>query len=459
MVSAYTKMPTLAQWQRDSSVALARRDRDTVLSYIDSLLDLYELDAPEFQENTDNEKGYLRSELTGDLYFALDLWLKEFRSATGMDARREPAIRVLYVFVVGELCRIFQCTVNLLPMYLERYYGKSLSLHGIEVDEVKNTADYKTRAEAQAYRLRYRDGLFMRLRAGHWVPAHTADPDIANNTVVEQGEMRAAFFVASMSQDVFMTRHEVTAGTKHHSSFFHSSYLSGETVLCAGSMQIDHGVLKRIKLDSGHYQPEASHVTMLLRSFQSRGVDLNGVTIWEHDGRSAGEVGTLAGYYMSNGGSWGELLARGQRNLLIRDGINASHAEREALIVRLWRSGLKSGAWTNDNDGITQFVGDFLLNYETGGINPRPLADLDSYYVLRAIGRERTARRVEVNEIFLQEWDAFSAAPKPRGVSDLRMAFAVMMKMKRPRAFNRWSDENIARHLTRLLAQRQGQAG
>ena len=37
----YTQIPSLSQWQKDSSVALAVRKTDVVLARIDTLLELY----------------------------------------------------------------------------------------------------------------------------------------------------------------------------------------------------------------------------------------------------------------------------------------------------------------------------------------------------------------------------------------------------------------------------------
>jgi len=70
---------------------------------------------------------------------------------------------------------------------------------------------------------------------------------------------------------------------------YHSSYLGGEAVLCAGEKsRIENGVVREINNDSGHYRPSAGKSKMaveLLVMAGSQPGSAAGVGAW-HNGRS-----------------------------------------------------------------------------------------------------------------------------------------------------------------------------
>lgn len=55
----------------------------------------------------------------------------------------------------------------------------------------------------------------------------------------------------------------------------HSSLLAGKDVLCAGTLQIQGGVLKKFNNNSGHYKPTGTHVYQGLLALQDEHVDLS----------------------------------------------------------------------------------------------------------------------------------------------------------------------------------------
>lgn len=63
-------------------------------------------------------------------------------------------------------------------------------------------------------------------------------------------------------------------------SFCHSSFLSGETVQCAGLIKIENGTLKEISIESGHYRPKPDHLLKTLNILQNNHrVDLSSVDV------------------------------------------------------------------------------------------------------------------------------------------------------------------------------------
>jgi hypothetical protein len=59
----------------------------------------------------------------------------------------------------------------------------------------------------------------------------------------------------------------------------HSSFLAGQPVAAAGSMEVYRGRLKFIDNNSGHYWPTIRHLRQMLRELNSRGTDLTKTTI------------------------------------------------------------------------------------------------------------------------------------------------------------------------------------
>jgi hypothetical protein len=103
---AYHSMPGLAQWRHDSSVALAVRKHDRVLTSIDQSIEAFERTADHYE----------KLNLACRLYFDLDNWLKTYRTDATIDRGRASAIEALYKFVAATyLCDRFRCTVNVLP--------------------------------------------------------------------------------------------------------------------------------------------------------------------------------------------------------------------------------------------------------------------------------------------------------------------------------------------------------
>jgi hypothetical protein len=107
-----------------------------------------------------------------------------------------------------------------------------------------------------------------------------------------------AGFALSMGRELFMAHHR---GGFHKDNFFHSSYLSGDTVLCTGTILIKHGSVQGLINDSGHYQPTIEHLVNVLQTFRMQGVDVS--KIWVNAApKSWKENGVLQNKW---GGWWG----------------------------------------------------------------------------------------------------------------------------------------------------------
>lgn len=68
-------------------------------------------------------------------------------------------------------------------------------------------------------------------------------------------------------------------GDKKREKFHHSSFLSGSAVIAAGSMCVEHGILREVTPHSGHYRPSADDFKRCIASIESMGVDMTTVSI------------------------------------------------------------------------------------------------------------------------------------------------------------------------------------
>jgi hypothetical protein len=242
----YESVPSLNRWQQDSSVAFAVRKNDIVLARIDALLDHYWRTKDESQ----------RLIFMSDLFFTLDYWLKIYGTNSGMEKGRLPAVQALCESAAQALCVAFKCTINGLPRELELMWGREMSKCGVKRDLVDNYADYITRSEAAKYRLVFKGGKAYQLP---WFnPA------------------------ASSGRDLYMAKHR--AGGPGGKGFYHSSYVGGDPIVCSGTMLIQQGVTKRIRFDSGHYQPHANNYRALIMALRMWGVPLQNVAFEDFNG-------------------------------------------------------------------------------------------------------------------------------------------------------------------------------
>lgn len=283
----YAHVPTLTQWLADTPPTRKGHDlrsQDPILTRIDQIVQSYH------SSSDDGQKWYLLN----DLLFCTDYWLKRQGQGASslLDPARKPAIQALFAATAGWLCKLFQCTVNVLPRELEKAFGRELGHHGQSIDVRPGVAQYLTRGEANKYRVMFRDGKAWQFpwweKKGKQIvlaessrSPGTYDPK--ENIGQPMFDKGFSGFAMSMGRDLFMAPH---FGAYGKDNFFHSSYLAGNAVMCAGSIRIEAGVVLAIKTDSGHYRPTPEHVTNLLLALQMVGVKLDGIVCTYFEGKS-----------------------------------------------------------------------------------------------------------------------------------------------------------------------------
>lgn len=382
MAVSYNTIPSLQTWKTDSSVTFATRANDTVLSRIDELVDAYNRAAD------DGARIYIAS----DLFFTLDYWLKVYKTSSGMEKGREPAVMALYKCVVDQLGYSFgqvfnsgqTITPNNLPAALESFFGREMGAHGTKLDLRLDCAQYLSRAEVAKYRITFKNGLAYQFpwwqRSAKPGTVVRADSSRAENPAV-LGRDKWGGFAMSMGRDLYLAKHHCTMNFGETGNFYHSSYLGGQPVMCAGTMLIENGVVRGIATDSGHYRPDKSHIVNVLQALRMHGVDLSRVDVLDHDEifQAKGDV------FLAANGNWAAMAKRRQLN---ETHIKSRRADEKAFgdaIKTMWDQGVRGGFYTDDMSGKLYFVTHVLpLRKKIGGFDTEGLNFL---YALDALAK------------------------------------------------------------------------
>lgn len=340
----YQATPTLEQWKKDSSVALVRRSDDKILTRIDTLID-------EYRKCQD---GYVKIQLKADLFFTLDYWLKDVKRNTSMNKDRTPAIYGLYQFTAETLAQSLGTTINVLPEYLERHFGRRLSYHGEHLDVLGRAAIYLSRAEVDKYRLTFRNGkAYMFTWPGKGVEGAEknagamslvlADSSTATSPVFGKSTNWGGFAM-SMGRELYMARHHCRKGFGAEGNFYHSSYLAGEPVLCAGTIKMKNGLIAEVCNDSGHYRPDARNFIGFLQTLQMHGVNIASVVVGDYSGalRAHGHQ------FLAAQGNWARAALTGQASVFAaNDQAKANYGgdkrHEQQIIVRMYREAVAAG--------------------------------------------------------------------------------------------------------------------
>lgn len=303
-------IPTVEVFKNNSSGGMfAQRASDPILSRIDALLQAFWEREAKYKEYGDlADRLYTCCEL----FWALDGWLKEAdrnKNDSTLKARR-PGVQKLYESVAHRLAEHFYVTVNVLPRELENMYGKEMVEHGKKTDLLwvgKRTSEimkkmkdplldtlnpvYKDRATAQQYRVFFKGGLAYQMP--WWEPSKDMKP-VKVDTVkyFKQGTMSKegrAGFVLGLNRDLYIAQHFSNA----QGAFYHSSYLAGGKVQCAGELKIVDGKFTMISNYSGHYQPGKQQMLSLVETLKTNGVDLKKVVVLINTGKKEADNKTV----------------------------------------------------------------------------------------------------------------------------------------------------------------------
>jgi hypothetical protein len=282
---AYEKFPSLAAWKKDSFVGNLlkpiRKD-DLALTRIDEQVDLY-------SRSKEGQRLYV----AGEIFFTTMWWLNNFKfQPNKMDARRSPAILRLNLSAANQVAKLLRCPIGEVASRLQAIYGTGMSIHGHRVDSAQNP-HYLTNSERERWRVFFWNGRAhaLNMDGDALVPVETSN----FSTEGRPGKgfvmtLSGGFFVAPLSG----------MAVKYHSCF-----MGGEPILCAGTLEVEGGQITRIKNDSGHYQPVDATLVELLRKLRYSGVNIAKITVECKRPNELDEPPYMAGHkFLQANGDW-----------------------------------------------------------------------------------------------------------------------------------------------------------
>jgi hypothetical protein len=196
-------------------------------------------------------------------------------------------------------------------------FGRELSRCGREVDFEKRKTKYMTEKEASQYRLRFKNG--KAYQYPWWeenspqmlVPVESSR-SAADGPIHQYDDPKSkfGFFTMSMSRDIYMTKH-MLGSENSENGIYHSSYLGGGPVMCAGSMLIAGGVIQKVKSDSGHYKPIDNNMLALLQCLRMLNVSIQNIMVVDYEG----QVEEPAPTFFQANADWKKLATERDRTL------------------------------------------------------------------------------------------------------------------------------------------------
>src|SRR5258706_8501201 len=255
-------MPSVGEWMRDTGEA--GPSIDALDARVVALLTRY----PEAKDK------FAQYFVMSDLFWTTDAWLKNVKTKPEAAKKREPQMYELYKFVVLKLCEFFNVGVNSLPAKVSRTFFKEM-VH----DEPGEAKAYMDDIQREEYRLVVNEGKIY-LKGGITL-LNTNSGDFLSN--VSQIDWRLAHlstdagFVMSLWNELYMTKHDPDLAK------FHSQYMGGKPVICAGEMTVRNGILRRINNSSGHYRPDGKHLLPVLWLLMQKGVGLGAVELFAYE--------------------------------------------------------------------------------------------------------------------------------------------------------------------------------
>ncbi len=296
----YTTMPTLEKFKKDSSVTLAFRDKDIILTHIDAKLAAHHTAIASHQQA-------IADLLLIELFQSCNVWITSFNRGNPLLLKgRYLAVLALFEAVVSELARALGIpkTANGADVYLapkvaqkmRDMLGFELDPHGVHVDVTKGRAAVMDQAQRFQHRVYFKHGLAYqrpwwsqganRLKFVLADSSHAAVPDGLRNANLPGAASTSGYgtFVMSQDRNLFMARHSL-GGDNSFAGIFHSSYTAGSRVIAAGSMKIQQGRILGVRTDSGHYQPTVHGFRFLFQALQMYGVNCGQIELLNHLGQ------------------------------------------------------------------------------------------------------------------------------------------------------------------------------
>lgn len=284
----YKGMPTVTQFQKDSSVTFAVRNKDRILHHLDWLVERYHV------HNADRDSRLLSHIVLSEIFLTANYWIKSYHEGRpDMKKERYPAVLALFEAAVMELCDLLKCTPPQVAQQIKEIFGRDLTEEGATTDSNKSTYYFNDKERA-LLRVRFKGGLAYHYGLDAETHASLSLKPLNSDRfylaiVRKNGHGGAksegfpgwAPFVMTREREFYMTKHWL--GDPQHRTIFHSSYTGGGMVSAAGTMAVKDGIITGIRPDSGHYRPLEHNIVGTLLALQMFGVRMDKLNIFDFE--------------------------------------------------------------------------------------------------------------------------------------------------------------------------------
>ena len=360
----YNAIPTVNQFQSDSSVTFAVRAEDKILKHLDWLLERYHL-------HSRKPDADLQRIILCEIFLGANYWIKAYHEKkAAMKKERYPAVLALFEAAVGQLATLLRCSRPMVAIQIEEIFGRELMPEGAKTDAAAKTKpEFFTAMQLELYRIRFRAGRAYHAGLDATHPLHLAPLDTApfffeiarKGTDGKQATMNKGWgpFVMTMEREFYMTKHWFD--TPGHQNIFHSSYTHGRTISAAGTMYAEHGIIKGIRPDSGHYKPLEHNIVSALLALQMFAVRMDEIEVQDYAGEPLG----TAREFVKSRLTWQQFQAAGHLQKMRKAGALGVHVPAPDLdgpsgntaLRALMNSPQASGASGGPRPGYSQTPG------------------------------------------------------------------------------------------------------
>lgn len=172
----------------------------------------------------------------------------------------------LFLDSVNHLTQYFNCNPVTLPSRILSTLGREVIPFFNSIDKIqsKDNLMYLTRKEANYFKTIIDEG------------------NIRYKNVKQNFQQNEREFVFSLSGDIYVFDIEIQnilSGGDINKRMKHSSFLSGDELLCAGMVKIVDNKIVEISNESGHYRPSHKDIAIFVNHLDSLGVDLSQIKL------------------------------------------------------------------------------------------------------------------------------------------------------------------------------------
>jgi hypothetical protein len=311
---AYETMPTLEEWKKLSfvgSLFSSLRRNDPCLTQIDHMVHSYERAVS--SRASAGQKQYL----LGSIFMATMYWNNHHKKDSRMEGARRSAIMSLNVTAANMLARAFHCQLGEVGAKIRLLFGNEMTTHGYKED-TGHAEYYLTAAKRAAFRTSLVSG---RLYRPDFKSTDPAMPCLLLDTDGDEQKMAGVVggdatrngesgYALSMSNELYVGpllggRSEISRREAIHESapVFHSTFMAGKPVQCAGMITVRKGLVIFISSASGHYMPNDVRLVQVLRMLQLGGMPLRQINVMNFVNNDKGQ----GDEFLRANGNWAAL--------------------------------------------------------------------------------------------------------------------------------------------------------